>query len=149
MPTKQILVVGGAGYIGSHMVDCLIQAGYVPVVLDNLSTGHRDAVQSAKLIIGDMADIALLDELFSTYSFSAVMHFASYIQVGESVQNPLKYYLNNVANTINVLQAMLKWKVKHFIFSSTAAVYGEPCHTPIDESHPIFVNKKLAPWMCI
>jgi UDP-glucose 4-epimerase len=137
MPTKHILVVGGAGYIGSHMVDYLLQAGYVPIVLDNLSTGHRDAVLSVKLIVGDMADNQLLDDLFSTYSFSAVMHFASFIQVGESVLHPLKYYSNNVANTLHVLQAMLRWKVKHFIFSSTAAVYGEPCYTPIDEKHPV------------
>jgi len=137
MPTKYILVVGGAGYIGSHMVDHLLQAGYVPIVLDNLITGHREAVLSAKLIVGDMADNILLDDLFSSYSFSSVMHFASYIQVGESVLNPLKYYMNNVANTLNLLQAMLKWKVKHFIFSSTAAVYGEPVSIPIDETHPV------------
>lgn len=138
MPTKKyILVVGGAGYIGSHMVDYLLQTGYVPIVLDNLSTGHQDAVLSAELIIGNMADNKILDALFAKYSFAAVMHFASFIQVNESVQHPLKYYSNNVASTLNLLQAMLKWKVKHFIFSSTAAVYGEPRYTPIDEAHPI------------
>ena len=134
---KYVLVVGGAGYIGSHMVDYLLQAGYMPIVLDNLSTGHREAVHSAKLIVGDMADNTLLNDLFSTYPFSAVMHFASFIQVSESVLHPLKYYTNNVANTLNVLQVMLAWNVKHFIFSSTAAVYGEPHYTPIDEAHPI------------
>jgi UDP-glucose 4-epimerase len=137
MPTKNILVVGGAGYIGSHMVDYLLQAGYTPIVLDNLSAGHADAVLSAKLIIGDMADKSLLNAIFAEHSFLAVMHFASFIQVGESVQDPLKYYANNVAATINLLQAMLQWQVNKFIFSSTAAVYGEPQYTPIDENHPL------------
>lgn len=136
MPTN-ILVVGGAGYIGSHMVDCLSQTGFVPIVLDNLSTGHRDSVLNAKLIVGEMADKQLLDDLFSHYQFAAVMHFASFIQVGESVQDPNKYYQNNVANTLQLLDAMIRWKTNHFIFSSTAAVYGEPQYTPIDENHPV------------
>lgn len=137
MPTNYILIIGGAGYIGSHMVQTLRKANLIPIVLDNLSTGHEDAVLDAKLVIGDMADTALLDQLFSTYSFSAVMHFASYIQVGESVKDPAKYYTNNVAHTVNLLNAMLRWKVNHFIFSSSAAVYGEPLYTPIDEKHPL------------
>src|SRR5689334_14213641 len=126
MPTKNILVVGGAGFIGSHMVAYLKQAGYTPIVLDNLSTGHREAVPNTKLIVGDLADSSLLTKLFSEIEIQAVMHFASSIQVNESVINPLLYYQNNVANTLNLLKTMLDFKVKHFIFSSSAAVYGEP-----------------------
>ncbi|OGT52684.1 MAG: UDP-glucose 4-epimerase GalE [Gammaproteobacteria bacterium RIFCSPHIGHO2_12_FULL_42_13] len=137
MFNKFILVVGGAGYIGSHMLLTLQSAGFHPVALDNLAKGHRDAVFDVPLIIGDMTDTLLLDELFSTYRFSAVMHFASFIEVGESVKNPLKYYANNMAASLNLLKAMLRHEVKNFIFSSTAAVYGEPHYTPIDEVHPI------------
>lgn len=136
MPTK-ILVVGGAGYIGSHMVKCLNQAGYEPIVLDNLSSGHRDAVQGAELIVGDMMNADLLEKIFAQHDFAAVMHFAALIQVGESVEQPVKYYQNNVAATLQLLTTMLKWKVKNFIFSSTAAVYGEPQYTPINEQHPL------------
>lgn len=140
MPTKSqkiILIVGGAGYIGSHMIACVKRAGYTPLVLDNLSTGYRDAVMDAEFIEGDLLDINLLDNLFASHSIAAVMHFASFIQVGESVIDPAKYYYNNVTGTLNLLMAMLKANVKHFIFSSTAAVYGEPQYTPIDEKHPI------------
>lgn len=136
MPIK-ILVVGGAGFIGSHMVDCLEQADFSAVVLDNLSTGHREAVVNAEFVVGDMNDSQLLDELFTKHQFAAVMHFASFIQVGESVLNPAKYYQNNVAGTLQLMLAMVKHKVKYFIFSSTAAVYGEPKYSPIDESHPL------------
>jgi UDP-glucose 4-epimerase len=132
-----VLVTGGAGYIGSHMVYCLEQAGYLPIVLDNLSTGHRDAVRHAELIVGDIHDTALLEQLFASYDFTAVMHFAGLIQVNESVVDPLKYYQNNVAGTINLLNVMLKANVKHFIFSSSAAVYGEPQYTPLDEHHSL------------
>ena len=137
MPTKFILVVGGAGYIGSHMIHALKRAGLTPIVLDNLSKGHRKAVGDAKLIVGELSDCALLDKLFSTYSFEAVMHFASFIQVGESVTHPAMYYSNNVLATFNLLEAMLKWNVNKIIFSSTAAVYGEPNHIPIKEDHPL------------
>lgn len=137
MPTKSILVVGGAGYIGSHMVDYLRQANLTPIVLDNLSTGHQEAVLDAELIVGDIADSQLLDQVFIQHEIAAVMHFASFIQVGESVRDPAIYYQNNVAATLNLLNAMLKHDVKKFIFSSTAAVYGEPQYTPIDEEHPI------------
>lgn len=133
--SKQVLVVGGAGYIGSHMVLALQAAGYQPIVLDNLSKGYSDAVINAELIVGDMADKALLTKLFKQYDFLAVMHFASYIEVGESVLQPGKYYQNNVAATLTLLQTMLEQQVRHFIFSSTAAVYGEPQYTPIDEQH--------------
>ncbi len=137
MPTKSILIVGGAGYIGSHMVDTLRHANLIPIVLDNLSTGHKDAVLDAELIVGDIADTALLDQLFKNHAISAVMHFASFIQVGESVKDPAKYYTNNVSGTLNLLNAMLRWKVNKFIFSSTAAVYGEPLYTPVDEKHSL------------
>jgi len=134
---KTILVVGGAGYIGSHMTDYLQREGYNPIVLDDLSSGHRDAVLHAEFVEGNILDSQLLDKLFSTYQIHAVMHFASFIQVGESVQHPAKYYQNNVSGTLNLLTAMLKHRVNKFIFSSTAAVYGEPKYTPIDEKHPI------------
>jgi UDP-glucose 4-epimerase len=138
MHTKSpyILVVGGAGYIGSHMVLSLQKAGYEPIVLDDLSKGHRHAVRGAKLIEGSMADTRLLEQIFTDYSFAGVMHFASYIEVAESMRYPIKYYQNNVAATLNLLEVMLKHHVKHFIFSSTAAVFGEPVYTPIDEAHP-------------
>jgi UDP-glucose 4-epimerase len=132
-----ILVVGGAGYIGSHMTDYLQREGFNPIVLDDLSSGHRDAVLQAELIEGSILDSQLLDTVFSIHKIHAVMHFASFIQVGESVQHPAKYYLNNVAGTLNLLMAMLKHRVTKFIFSSTAAVYGEPNYTPIDEKHVI------------
>lgn len=134
---SHVLVVGGAGYIGSHMVDDLKNHGFNPIVLDNLSTGYEDSLFSSKFIKGDMADSQLLDKIFSENNITAIMHFASYIQVGESVQNPAKYYKNNVANTLSLLNSMLKWKIKYFIFSSSAAVYGEPKYTPIDENHPL------------
>ncbi len=131
-----ILVVGGAGYIGSHMVKMLLGRGYGVTTLDNLSTGYRDAVLGGEFILGDLADRALLDKLFSDRNIDGVMHFASFIQVGESVQNPAKYYENNVVNTLNLLNAMVAHDVKRFIFSSSAAVYGEPVRMPIDEAHP-------------
>lgn len=133
---KNILVVGGAGYIGSHMVWLLGQQGVQVVTLDNLSAGHRDAVLHGELRVGDMADRALLDEVLSERPFDAVMHFASFIQVGESVTDPAKYYQNNVANTLTLLGAMREHGVKHFVFSSTAAVFGNPIYSPIDEQHP-------------
>jgi len=132
----KILVVGGAGYIGSHMVKLLGQRGCEVVTLDNLSSGHRDAVLFGEFVLGDIADSALLARLFAEHRFDAVMHFASFIQVGESVKEPAKYYRNNVTNTLNLLDAMRNAGVPHFIFSSTAAVFGEPDYVPIDERHP-------------
>jgi len=132
----RILVVGGAGYIGSHMVWLLGQMGARATVLDDLSSGHRDAVIGAELVHGSLADEALLDLVLTKGRFDAVMHFASFIQVGESVRDPAKYYRNNVANTLNLLQAMHRHGVKRFVFSSTAAVYGNPAYVPIDEAHP-------------
>lgn len=132
----KILVIGGAGYIGSHMVKCLLRAGHSVVVADNFSTGHRDALVGGELVELDIADIAALDVLFATPQVDAVMHFASYIQVGESVKEPSKYYANNLAATLTLLQAMIRAGVMKFIFSSTAAVYGNPEYVPIDEAHP-------------
>lgn len=131
-----ILVVGGAGYIGSHMVKRLGQAGCHVTTLDNLSSGHRDAVLCGEFVQGDMADRPLLDQVFAQGQFDAVMHFASFIQVGESVQAPAKYYANNLVNTLQLLDVMLAHDVKHLIFSSTAATFGEPQYVPIDEAHP-------------
>ena len=131
-----VLVVGGAGYIGSHMVKILDRAGLAVTTLDNLSNGHRDAVVGGRFIEGDLADTRLLDQVFADGSFDGVMHFASFIQVGESVQKPADYYRNNVVNTLNLLDAMRVHGVKAFIFSSTAAIFGEPQYLPIDEAHP-------------
>jgi UDP-glucose 4-epimerase len=126
MAGETILVVGGAGYIGSHMVLDLLQAGHEVVVLDNLSRGHRDLLAGGTFIEGDLGDAELLDSIFSQHRIVAVMHFAAYSLVGESVSKPLDYYRNNVAKTVELLAAMGRHNVRYFIFSSTAAVYGEP-----------------------
>jgi UDP-glucose 4-epimerase len=131
-----VLVIGGAGYIGSHMVKLLLKSGHSVVVLDNFSTGHRDAILGGDVIEGDLADGALLDRIFRGTRFDGVMHFASSIQVGESVEKPVWYYRNNVANTLNLLEAMQGHQVGSLIFSSSAAVFGEPERIPIDERHP-------------
>ncbi len=131
-----ILIVGGAGYIGSHMNKLLAQQGKETLVLDNLVYGHREAVKWGIFVEGDLADESLLDEVFSKYSIEAVMHFSAFTYVGESVENPAKYYRNNVANTIHLLDAMVKHGVKYFIFSSTCATYGEPQQIPIVEDMP-------------
>lgn len=132
----KILVTGGAGYIGSHMVKLLLEHGQDVATLDNLSTGHADAVTGGEFLKGDLADLLFLKEAFSRGRFDAVMHFASSIEVGESVSNPGKYYRNNVGNTLNLLAAMAEASVRRFIFSSSAAVYGNPQRSPIDETHP-------------
>jgi UDP-glucose 4-epimerase len=134
-----ILVTGGAGYIGSHAVLALQQAGYGVVVLDNLVYGHRELVENvlkAELVIGDTNDRVLLDKLFDTHDIAAVMHFAAYAYVGESVTNPAKYYRNNVTGTLTLLEAMLEAEVNKFVFSSTCATYGIPDTVPIPEDHP-------------
>lgn len=131
-----ILVVGGAGYIGSHMAKMLVQSGHDILVLDNLSTGFRDAVRYGRLIEGDLGDRSLLDRMFAENSIDAVLHFAALSQVGESVQKPALYYRNNVANTLNLLDTMLAHGVQRFIFSSTAAIFGEPETARIAETHP-------------
>lgn len=135
MTSPSILVVGGAGYIGSHMVKMLAAQGYSVTTLDNLSTGYLDAVSAGEFIQVDLADREVLATLFARKPFDAVMHFASYIQVGESVKEPAKYYANNVTNTLNLLDAMVVNGVKRFIFSSSAAVYGDPHTMPIPEDH--------------
>ena len=131
-----IVVVGGAGYIGSHMTKRLIEDGHRVIVVDNLSTGHEAAVLSKTFYQIDIASRFGLNQLFKSHEVDAVFHFASYIQVGESVTNPAKYYQNNVASTLNLLDAMVEWGIKHFVFSSTAAIFGNPVYTPIDERHP-------------
>lgn len=137
MHTNKILVVGGAGYIGSHMVKILQRSGLTPIVVDNLSTGYSDAVRDAELMVGDIADPVFLAQVFTQHTFKGVMHFASFIQVGESVLDPQKYYANNVAATLQLLNVMLKHQVNYFIFSSSAAVYGWPETLLIDESHSL------------
>jgi UDP-glucose 4-epimerase len=131
----KVLVVGGAGYIGSHMVKMLLSEGHEVLTFDNLSSGHRDAVLGGEFVHGDLADVSTLDFTFSSYQPDAVLHFASFIQVRESVNRPDLYYRNNVTNTLNVLDAMVKHGIKRFIFSSTAAIFGEPDYVPIDEQH--------------
>lgn len=132
-----VLLVGGAGYIGSHMLQLLLQTGHSVVTLDNLSSGYRDAVKGGDFVYGDIANSKVLDDLFSRNVFDAVFHFASYIQVGESVLKPDIYYQNNFVNTVNLLNAMVRHGVSNFIFSSTAAIFGEPEYQPIDEMHPL------------
>lgn len=137
MAGETILVVGGAGYIGSHMVLDLLQAGHDVVVLDNLSRGHCDLLIGGTFVEGDLGDGQLLDRVFSQYRITAVMHFAAYSLVGESVSKPLDYYRNNVAKTVELLAAMVRHNVRYFIFSSTAAVYGEPrAMEPLREDAP-------------
>ena len=136
MSKPEILVVGGAGYIGSHMVLDLVRDGYPVVVLDNLSRGHRELVPGGEFVQGDLGNPADLERIFRDHDIRAVMHFAAHSLVGESVEQPLVYYRNNVANSITLLEAMQQAGIRHFIFSSTAAVYGEPVETPITEDHP-------------
>ncbi len=136
---SKILVTGGAGYIGSHVVLQLLEAGYEVVILDNLVYGHQDLVETVlkvDLVIGDTSDRRLLDQVFSNYKISAVMHFSAYAYVGESVTNPAKYYRNNVAGTLTLLEAMVAHGVNQLIFSSTCATYGIPQVIPIPENHP-------------
>lgn len=131
-----ILITGGAGYVGSHNVKFLQEKGYDVVVLDDLSHGFADAVLGVNLIKGNIGDAMLLDRVFATHRIDAVINFASFIQVGESAQIPSSYYLNNVGNTLVLLDAMARYGVKKFVFSSTAAIFGNPEYTPIDEAHP-------------
>ena len=140
MTCKTVLVTGGAGYIGSHCVLALMAAGFSVIVLDNLVYGHREFVEgleNVSLIEGDIGDRQLLDQIFTQYRVDAVLHFASYINVGESVNQPAKYYRNNVSVTLTLLEAMVAHGVKALVFSSTCAVYGYPQETPIPEDHPL------------
>jgi UDP-glucose-4-epimerase GalE len=131
-----ILVTGGAGYIGSHTAKTLAQAGLQPVVLDNLQRGHREAVQWGPLIEADTADQGALERVFREHSIEAVMHFAAFAYVGESMRDPALYFRNNVANTLTLLEAMRICGVRTMVFSSTCATYGNPQRIPISEDHP-------------
>lgn len=132
----KVLVTGGAGYIGSHMLGALHDENYEVVCFDNLSTGHRDLARCENFIEGDLADKTLLNQVFKNNNFDAVVHFAASSQVGESIDDPGKYYRNNIANTQNLLDVMIDHDVQKIVFSSTAAIFGNPQYIPIDEDHP-------------
>jgi UDP-glucose 4-epimerase len=131
-----LLITGGAGYIGSHSVKEAKKFGFNPITYDNLSMGHLWAVQDGIFVKGDLADRASLIRVFRRYKPVAVMHFASHISVGESVTDPQKYYRDNLGNAMNLFSVMLEQKVKYFVLSSTAAVYGDPVKVPMPENHP-------------
>ena len=134
---NSILVMGGAGYIGSHTVRHLLDNGYNVIVADNLIYGHMEAVdERAKFVHADLLDPYSLEQLFKNNTIDAVVHFAAFTAVGESVVDPERYYYNNVMGTVNLLRAMLAHNVKKIVFSSTCATYGEPQYIPIDEKHP-------------
>jgi len=132
----RVFVTGGAGYIGSHVSLALSEAGHEVLVFDNLSTGHRWAVLRGKLVEGDLSDLPFLERTLELFKPDAVIHFAASIQVEESVRKPLFYYRNNVANTLNLLQAMDHLGIKDFVYSSSAAVYGTPERIPVKEEAP-------------
>ena len=137
-----ILITGGAGYIGSHTALRFIQAGYDVVIFDNLETGHIETIETlqkigdVKFVKGDLKNIADVEAVFSEYPIDAVIHFAAYSLVGESVHNPAKYFRNNTFGTLNLLDTMIKHNVKKIVFSSTCTTYGEPVYVPMDEKHP-------------
>lgn len=131
-----VLVVGGAGYIGSHAVKALAAAGRRVVVYDDLSNGHREAVRWGDLVVGDVRDEGRVASALREYQVTSVLHFAAWLLVGESVTDPAGYYRNNVEGTLALLRAMAGQSVRQLVFSSTAAVFGNPERTPIDESHP-------------
>ncbi len=134
--SANVLVVGGAGYIGSHMVRALHSAGHQVTTFDNLSTGHRDAVHHGEFVHGDLLDREALSQLFAKKRFDCAMHFAAFAYVGESVVSPRKYYVNNLVGTLNLLHAMLDAGLERFIFSSTCATFGTPDRVPITEDEP-------------
>jgi len=133
----KILVAGGAGYIGSHTVKGLIQEGFEVTVFDNFSTGRKELLVGGELVVGDLMDKKSIKNALMSKNIKAVIHFASLIQVGESYENPKKYYTHNLISSLNLLDAMLEADIKNFIFSSSAAVYGVPQQIPIPESHPL------------
>ena len=131
-----LLIAGGAGYIGSHVNKLLNKMGYPTVVFDNLVNGFKKSVKWGKFILGDLKDLEQLRLVFKNYKIDTVMHFAAFAYIDDSVENPYKYYFNNVSNTLNLLKVMIEFNCKYFIFSSTCAIYGEPQYLPIDEKHP-------------
>jgi UDP-arabinose 4-epimerase len=134
--TETVLITGGAGYVGSHTCKALAALGYLPIALDNLAYGHPWAVQWGPFIHGDISDSLVLDQIFSEYQPIAVIHFAAYAYVGESVEHPAKYYQNNVAGSISLLDAMRRHSCRKIIFSSSCSTYGMPLQVPIPENHP-------------
>jgi UDP-glucose-4-epimerase GalE len=155
-----VLVTGGAGYIGSHTAKILAQAGFQPVVVDNLQRGHREAVRWGPLIEADLSDRNALDRIFTEYPIEAVLHFAAFAYVGESMQFPDLYFRNNLVNTLGLLEAMRARGVRQIVFSSTCATYGNPVQIPITEEHPqqpvnpygeskLMVERLLYWWGCI
>jgi len=132
----KILITGGAGYIGSHLTRALLDQGFELIIFDNLSTGHKEAVLGGNFFYGDLNNYEDLRSCFDLHKIDLVMHLAACISVSESNLNPSKYYMNNVFGTLNLLNLMVKYQIKKIIFSSTAAVYGEPLYTPMDENHP-------------
>lgn len=134
--TENVLITGGAGYVGSHTCKAIAALGYLPISLDNLIHGHIWAVQWGPFIKGDISDSSILDQIFSDYQPKAVIHFAAYAYVGESVEHPAQYYQNNVAGSITLLEAMRRHGCRNIILSSSCATYGIPLQVPIPESHP-------------
>lgn len=132
-----ILVTGGAGYIGSHTVKQLLREGYEVIIFDNFSSGKKELIVGGQVIEGDLRNLEKIKEVLASFPIEAVIHFASLIQVGESYQNPKKYYQHNLLTSLNLLEAMLENKIMKFIFSSSAAVYGPPKKIPIPENHPL------------
>ena len=137
MSKSYVLVIGGAGYIGSHMAKVLFQKGFHVIIYDNISTGFTELAKFGQLVIGDLSNKKFLNTLFKNYNFECVMHFAASSLVSESVVQPAKYYNNNVVNTLNLLDVMIENDVNKIVFSSSAAIFGEPQYVPIDEDHPM------------
>ncbi len=133
---ENVLVTGGAGYIGSHTVKELKARGFDTVVYDNLTQGYRELVLSEEFVEGDLSQKDLMGQVIDDYEIDAVMHFAAHCRVGESVSDPRKYYRNNLINSLNLLEAMVREDVNYLIFSSSAAIYGRPEEVPISEDHP-------------
>ncbi len=134
---RKVLVVGGAGYIGSHTIKSLSKRSYDILVYDNLSTGHREAILYGRLVEGDLSERDKLKSVIEEFRPDAIIHFAGFIEVEESIKKPLLYYSNNTVNTINLIEVMLECGINKLIFSSTAAVYGNPEKTPVDENYPL------------